>query len=100
MWWSPAATRSPASCASIPVCAAAWNALMAAFASAMWRSDNFTIARESDIMFDVVQRMRRHNAVMAVVVKGGGRGRPSEVLGVVSKEDIADSVAESIKPFG
>ncbi len=61
---------------------------------------HFTIARESDIMFDVVQRMTRHNAVMAVVVKGGGRGRPSEVLGVVSKEDIANSVAESIKPFG
>ncbi len=61
---------------------------------------NFTIARESDIMFDVVQRMTRHDAVMAVVVKSGSRGRPSDVVGVVSKEHIADSVAESIKPFG
>jgi len=61
---------------------------------------NFTIARESDIMFDVVQRMTRHDAVMAVVVKNGSRGRPSDVVGVVSKEHIADSVAESIKPFG
>ena len=61
---------------------------------------NFTIARESDIMFDVVQRMTRHNAVMAVVVKDRSRGRPSDVVGVVSKEHVADSVAESIKPFG
>jgi chloride channel protein, CIC family len=61
---------------------------------------NFTVAREADIMFDVVQRMARHNASMAVVVKGRGRGRPSEIIGVISKEHIADSVADSIKPFG
>lgn len=61
---------------------------------------NFTIAREGDIMFDVVQRMARHQATMAVVIKGRGRGRPSEIIGVISKEHIADSVAESIKPFG
>jgi len=35
------------------------------------------------------------NAAMAVVVKN----RPSEIVGIVSKEHIADSVAESIKPF-
>jgi len=61
---------------------------------------NFTIAREGDIMFDVVQRMARRDATMAVVVKGKGRGRPAEIIGVVSKEHIADSVAASIKPFG
>jgi CIC family chloride channel protein len=60
---------------------------------------NFTIARENDILFDVVQRMARRDATMAVVVKDGGRGRPSEIVGIVSKEHIADSVAESIKPF-
>jgi CIC family chloride channel protein len=60
----------------------------------------FTIAREGDIMFDVVQRMSRHDAFMAVVVKNGSRGRPTDVVGVVSKEHVADSVAESIKPFG
>jgi chloride channel protein, CIC family len=61
---------------------------------------NFTIARESDIMFDVVHRMARHNASMTAVVKDGGRGRPSEILGVISKEHIADSVADSVKTFG
>jgi hypothetical protein len=39
-------------------------------------------------MFDVVQRMARHDAAMAVVVKGKGRGRPSEIIGVISKEDV------------
>ena len=61
---------------------------------------NFTIARENDIVFDIVQRMGRHNAAMAVVVKAGGRGRPAEVVGIISKEHIANSVADSIKPFG
>jgi chloride channel protein, CIC family len=61
---------------------------------------NFTIARGGDIMFDVVQRMTRHDAVMAVVVKDGSRGRPSDVIGIISKEHIADSVGESIRPFG
>jgi CIC family chloride channel protein len=44
--------------------------------------------------------MGRRNAAMAVVVKGGGRGRPSEIVGIISKEAIADSVTDSIKPFG
>jgi hypothetical protein len=34
------------------------------------------------------------------VIKDGGRGRPSEIAGIISKEDIADSVTDSIKPFG
>jgi chloride channel protein, CIC family len=61
---------------------------------------NFTLARENDIVFDIVQRMSRRGAAMAVVMATGGRGRPSEVVGIISKEHIADSVADSIKPFG
>jgi chloride channel protein, CIC family len=61
---------------------------------------NFTLARESDIVFDVVQRMARHDANMAVVTTADGRWRPSQIVGVISKEHIADSVAESIRPFG
>jgi chloride channel protein, CIC family len=61
---------------------------------------NFTIVRESDIMFDVVQRITRRNADMAIVVKDRSRGRPADIAGIVSKEQIADSVGESIKPFG
>jgi CIC family chloride channel protein len=62
--------------------------------------ENFTVVRERDIMFDVVQRITRRNAVMAVVVKNGSRGRPADVVGIISKDQIADSVGASIKPFG
>ena len=61
---------------------------------------NFTLARENDIVFDIVQRMARRNAAMAIVVKTGGRGKPTDVVGIISKEHIADFVADSIKPFG
>jgi CIC family chloride channel protein len=61
---------------------------------------NFTIARESDIMFDVVQRMTRRNAELAIVIKDGCRGRATDVVGMISKDQIADSVGASIKPFG
>jgi hypothetical protein len=36
---------------------------------------------------------------MAVVTKQGGRWRPGEIVGIISKEHIADSVADSIKSF-
>ena len=61
---------------------------------------NFSIARESDIMFDVVQRMTRRDAEMAIVIKDGCRGRATDVVGMISKDQIADSVGASIKPFG
>jgi CIC family chloride channel protein len=61
---------------------------------------NFTLARENDIAFDIVQRMGRHDAAMAIVTKAGGKWRPGEIIGVISKEHVADSVVESIRPFG
>ncbi len=60
---------------------------------------NYTVAREEDIVFDVVTRMARHNGGMAVVTKAKGRPRAADVLGVITKEHIADSVADSIKPY-
>ena len=61
---------------------------------------NYTVAREEDIVFDVVTRMARRRANMAVVVRGAGRPRAGQVVGIISKEHIADSVAESIRPYG
>jgi CIC family chloride channel protein len=62
---------------------------------------NFTIARAGDVVFDVVQRMTRHDAPMAIVTKGGGwLPRGKDVVGMISKEHIADSVADSIRPYG
>jgi CIC family chloride channel protein len=61
---------------------------------------NFTLARANDIMFDVVQRMARRGASMAIVASTDRRWHASRIIGIISKEHIADSVAESIKPFG
>jgi CIC family chloride channel protein len=61
---------------------------------------NFTVARAGDVVFDVVERMWRRNATMAIVTKASGRlPRGSDVVGMISKEHIADSVADSIRPY-
>ncbi|HYM02336.1 MAG TPA: hypothetical protein VET85_05270 [Stellaceae bacterium] len=38
-------------------------------------------------------------AAMAVVVRGRGVPRPSAVLGVITKEHVADAVAESVSVY-
>jgi chloride channel protein, CIC family len=60
---------------------------------------NFTVVREEDTAFDVIRRMWRRNAIMAVVVRGHGVPRGSDVSGVITKEHVADSVADSIKAY-
>jgi len=62
-------------------------------------SETFTIAHESDVMFDVIHRFWRENASMTVVVRGSGVPRAQDVVGVITKEHIADSVAESVRPY-
>ncbi len=60
---------------------------------------NFTIVREEDIVFDVIQRIWKKHAVMALVVRGHGVPRPADVAGVITKEHVADSVASSVKVY-
>jgi chloride channel protein, CIC family len=64
-------------------------------------SRNFTLVGEDDTAFDVIRRMWRRNSIMAVVVRGVVRGvaRGSDVAGVITKEHVADSVADSIKSY-
>jgi CIC family chloride channel protein len=62
-------------------------------------SSKFTVARADDIMFNVIGRMWRKKSVMTVVVKADGIPRPGNVIGLITKEHVADSVAESIKPY-
>ena len=57
---------------------------------------HFVIAREDDIVFDVIRRMWRHDAFMAIVVGKGGIPHAGDAKGVISKEHVADSVAASI----
>ena len=62
-------------------------------------SRNFTVVREDETAFDVIRRMWRRNAIMAVVVRGRGVPRGSNVAGVITKEHVADSVADSVKTY-
>jgi chloride channel protein, CIC family len=62
-------------------------------------SRDFTIVREDDLAFDVINRMWRKNASMAVVVQGHGVPRATQVVGIISKEHVADSVAGSIRIY-
>ncbi len=62
-------------------------------------SRNFTVVREDETAFDVIRRMWRRNAIMAVVVRGRGVPRASDVAGVITKEHVADSVADSVKAY-
>ena len=64
---------------------------------------DFTIVRAGDVAFDVIVRLWRRNSPMALVVHRDQPGfhlpRPGDVLGVITKEHVADAVAESIKPY-
>ncbi len=64
---------------------------------------NFTLVRENDVAFDVIARMWRKQAVMAIVVRSEGRRfrlpRPGDVRGVITKEHVADAVAGSIQVY-
>ena len=46
-----------------------------------------------------IRRMWRRNAIMAVVVRRRGVPRGSDVAGVITKEHVADSVADSVKAY-
>ena len=62
-------------------------------------SHRFTIAREDDIMFKVIGRMWRKNASMIVVVRGSKIPHTADIAGVITKEHVADSVADSVRPY-
>ncbi len=56
-------------------------------------SRNFVLVPADETAFDVIRLMWRRNAIMAVVLRAG------EVAGVITKEHVADSVADSIKAY-
>ena len=48
----------------------------------------------------VIDRMWRHNATMAVIVRPTHRiPRRQDVVGIITKEHIADSLAASVKSY-
>ncbi|MDE8347703.1 MAG: chloride channel protein [Acidocella sp.] len=56
----------------------------------------FTIVRDNTMVFDVIRRIWDTDAVLAVVVGGRGAPRGADVLGLIGKEQVADSVAASV----
>jgi CIC family chloride channel protein len=62
-------------------------------------SREFIIAHEEDIMFGVIGDMWQRGAMMVVVVGGNGEPKAGDVLGVITKEHVADSVALSVLPY-
>jgi chloride channel protein, CIC family len=60
---------------------------------------DFTIARTDAVVFDIIARLSRRRAVMAVVVAGSGRPRADNVVGVITNEHIADEVARSVSMY-
>jgi CIC family chloride channel protein len=62
-------------------------------------SRDFTIVRSDDLVYDVIARMGRKKAFMAVVVKTRGVPRGEDVVGVITKDHVADSVVNSIKIY-
>jgi CIC family chloride channel protein len=58
----------------------------------------FITARVDEVMFDLIGRMVREHASMIIVFKGHERNA-NAVMGLITKEHIADSVADSIGPY-
>jgi len=57
----------------------------------------FTIVREDDVAFDVIRTIWDRAATMAIVVSH--KGGTERVLGVVTKEHVADTVARSVQIY-
>ncbi len=60
---------------------------------------NFVVVRERDVCFNVIRRMWRRDAEIAIVVHDHGGPRPDNVAGVITKDIVADSVASSVVVF-
>ncbi len=57
----------------------------------------FIIVRQAEVAFDVITAMWNRKASMAIVVSG--EGGTEHVLGVITKEHVADTVASSVQIY-
>ena len=60
---------------------------------------NFTLCRETDVAFDVISAISARHAVMAIVLGPAEAGAPPHVVGVITKEHVADAVAQSVRVY-
>jgi CIC family chloride channel protein len=59
----------------------------------------YTIAHADDIMFEVIEDIWRRKATMALVIRDRAAATPENIVGVITKEHVADSVASSVKYY-
>lgn len=59
---------------------------------------NFTLVREGDVAFDVIRTIWARRAAMAIVLSKVGHEQ-ERVLGVITKEHVADTVASSVEIY-
>ena len=63
-------------------------------------SPHFVIVREASIAFEVIRRIWAKGALMAVVVRDGPAvPRGADIRGVITKEHVADSVADTVSAY-
>ena len=54
------------------------------------------ICRDTDLLSLALARLKRHRSGAAIVFKGDGRPRASDVVGVITKRAIADAVIDDV----
>ena len=60
---------------------------------------NFVIVREDDIAFDVIKTITNAHVAMAIVIGASADAASEQVVGVITREHIADSVARSVQIY-
>ncbi len=60
---------------------------------------NFVIVREHDVAFDVIKTITNAHVAMAIVIGGPADAASEQVVGVITREHIADSVARSVQIY-
>jgi CIC family chloride channel protein len=62
-------------------------------------SSNFTLVGETDAAFDVINAFSKNNMMVAIVTGLSRVGEPQRVVGIITKEHVADTVASSIELY-
>lgn len=62
-------------------------------------SRNFIIVAEEDAAFDVIKALTQARATMAIVIARTTEDEPNKVVGVITKEHIADTVSRSVQLY-
>ena len=62
-------------------------------------SRRFIVVHQDEVVFDVIKRLWRKDATMALVVSVRSAPQGDDVIGVITKEHLADSVAESVQIY-